>query len=872
MRRKLLFAATMLLAGMSSMQAQEWNASTIANGKYYIYNVGSGKYLGAGNSWGTQASLIQHPEYITIAEVGGKYTFESRVSNGSTSHYFNGSYMDNGTAIQLTIEDNGTYYVLTADNTNYYGYDGSTTVLSGTLTDKTSANAQWKIISEADMKSSLSTATVDEPVDATFLILDPNFGRNNRDYEKWTFTASNKNNHGDNTNFCVESWHATFTMKQTIADVPNGVYGLTAQGFYRQDGTDNDNLPYFFINSAKATFPLKTGSENSMTNASVSFTNGLYTIDPIYVKVTEGSIELGAKNEVNTALWCIWDNFVLTYYGDIELSEILFPVYVQQLTEAVDDAKALDMSEATAGAQTALQAVITEYDGKSYSTVEDYEAAIAAVRAGIDAANKSIAAYAAYSATKAFVKGIVAQDVYTDESNAVTDCNAAVAAADEAVAAAATETDINAQAEALKAAVKVFISSVTMNNEAYFDLTGLIANPTFDSNATTGWTYNVAPGYSARGKNAEYYEKTFDFNQTLLNMPKGSYELKVQAFQRPGSNAAAFTAYKAGTDVIDSYIYINEGQTKIKNVMSEYSETALNAADPDYAAWSDYKDTDGHWHPNGMYGASLYFNAGMYENSILTSVEGTLKFGFKGTYAASAWTLFDNFRLYYYGNAISVAISENADFSVVSDVENAKITLTRSFVADKWNTIVLPFDLTDAEAKAAFGNDVKVAEFAENSAEASNATVTFTTAASAAITANTPVLIKTTTSETEFVFTGKTIKAAAEAKVAGTNFSFVGSYKSTATIANGSYFIANDLLWKSEGTTTLKGMRAYIAPNTSGAKIVNFIIDGAVVTGINGMETKTPNSDKVYNLAGQEVKATKATKGLYIVKGKKQIN
>lgn len=172
----------MLLAGMSSMQAQEWNASTIANGKYYIYNVGSGKYLGAGNSWGTQASLIQHPEYITIAEVGGKYTFESRVSNGGTSHYFNGSYMDNGTAIKLTIEDNGTYYVLTADSTNYYGYDGSTTVLSGTLTDKTSANAQWKIISEADMKSSLSTATVDEPVDATFFILDPNFGRNNRDY------------------------------------------------------------------------------------------------------------------------------------------------------------------------------------------------------------------------------------------------------------------------------------------------------------------------------------------------------------------------------------------------------------------------------------------------------------------------------------------------------------------------------------------------------------------------------------------------------------------------------------------------------------------------------------------------------------------
>jgi hypothetical protein len=104
-------------------------------------------------------------------------------------------------------------------------------------------------------------------------------------------------------------------MSQTITDVPNGVYELTAQGFYRQDGEDNDNMPVFYINDQTAEFPLMTGTENSMTDASHSFSEGKYTIEPIRVVVTDGTITVGAKNEANVNLWCIWDNFELNYYG-----------------------------------------------------------------------------------------------------------------------------------------------------------------------------------------------------------------------------------------------------------------------------------------------------------------------------------------------------------------------------------------------------------------------------------------------------------------------------------------------------------------------------------------------------------------------------
>ena len=97
-------------------------------------------------------------------------------------------------------------------------------------------------------------------------------------------------------------------MSQEL-NVPNGVYKVKAQGFYRQDGNDNENLPYFFANDEKQTFPVRTGSENTMNAASSSFLAGLYFCEPITVTVTDHKLTIGAKNESNTSLWCIWDNF-----------------------------------------------------------------------------------------------------------------------------------------------------------------------------------------------------------------------------------------------------------------------------------------------------------------------------------------------------------------------------------------------------------------------------------------------------------------------------------------------------------------------------------------------------------------------------------
>ena len=73
---KLLLVA---FAAMVSLSASAWDGS---EGKVYLQNIGSGLWWGAGNTWGTQASLVNHPEYVTLHLSEGKYTLEGQVING----------------------------------------------------------------------------------------------------------------------------------------------------------------------------------------------------------------------------------------------------------------------------------------------------------------------------------------------------------------------------------------------------------------------------------------------------------------------------------------------------------------------------------------------------------------------------------------------------------------------------------------------------------------------------------------------------------------------------------------------------------------------------------------------------------------------
>ena len=397
--------------------------------KYIIGNAESSLFWGAGNDWGTRASLVAHPVYVKLDynEADGTYKLESQVSNKG-AYYFDGDYMDTNAPLSLTIkkietplgyeddaETKPVYGYTIANGDNYFGWDGTSTILGKNLT-ATDEKAIWLIMPLDEAKAGLGNATLEEPLDATLLIEDHDFGRNNRYQDRWTMEASNKNlSGGNNINNCAESWHSNFKLSQTITDAPAGIYTLTAQGFYGQDGTDNEHLPVFYANDATKTFPLKTGNEDSMSKASASFSAGLYTIEPLVFELKEGeTLTIGAKLEGNTNLWCIWDNFNLTYYGKNTTLEDVEAESLRKEVEALRE-KATDIYNEVEieSIKTILYDAI--YSTGSVSGAEAINNAITTLKAAIEQGEVSLSAKAKLDKMKELID---ATNVYTAEAKA----------------------------------------------------------------------------------------------------------------------------------------------------------------------------------------------------------------------------------------------------------------------------------------------------------------------------------------------------------------------------------------------------------------------------------------------------------------------
>lgn len=229
----------------------------------------------------------------------------------------------------------------------------------------------------------------------------------------------------------------------------------------------------------------------------------------------------------------------------------------------------------------------------------------------------------------------------------------------------------------------------------------------------------------------------------------------------------------------------------------------------------------------------------------------------------AGWFSFGDVRLFRLGN-LDVTLDEAKDNTI--EAMPANVTLKRTFVANKWNTLVLPFAVSAADVKTTFGAEAKIVVYSN----ADDVNINFTTSTKG-IEANVPVLIMPATVNTEhtYTFNGVSIVEAAP-KADGTNYSFVGSYK-PYNLVNDDYMLYADKWWKTEAGDTykIKAFRAYIKANTSAAaKQLNLVIDGQTT----GLKLNTVNGNiegETYNIAGQRV--ANSYKGLVIKNGKKII-
>ncbi len=187
-----------------------------------------------------------------------------------------------------------------------------------------------------------------------------------------------------------------------------------------------------------------------------------------------------------------------------------------------------------------------------------------------------------------------------------------------------------------------YLSGVTPTNlEKPFELTFMIDNAAIDDNS--GWS--DTPTFDASC--CEYFQRTFDFHQILKHMPRGSFKLTAQAFQRPGEYATAYNNFVNGTNHVSAVLYADDASVKIQHIGSEARRLSLSDDDVTVGNSELYI-------PNTMAGAAAYFKRRLYNNEVVTSTESndaSLRIGLKCTTSYNGyWTIFDKFRLYFYGS------------------------------------------------------------------------------------------------------------------------------------------------------------------------------------------------------------------------------
>ncbi len=225
------------------------------------------------------------------------------------------------------------------------------------------------------------------------------------------------------------------------------------------------------------------------------------------------------------------------------------------------------------------------------------------------------------------------------------------------------------------------------------------------------------------------------------------------------------------------------------------------------------------------------------------------------------------------------------------------VKVLRTISANNWNTLCLPFNMSEEQCKEVFGDDVQLAEYTgyEYNEEKELINVRFTEISS--ITANRPCIIKVsnaTDHENGFKVKNVDITPAENELDLVVEDEEMNAMIGTYTQApipyevdrRGNYtkqnlFLSgNKFYYATKDTKPMKGFRAYFdfyewkeakTALADGVKF-NFSVNDDEPTSIDGISTIEKVADGVYNVSGQKVSESSLEglpKGVYIVNGKK---
>ena len=248
-------------------------------------------------------------------------------------------------------------------------------------------------------------------------------------------------------------------------------------------------------------------------------------------------------------------------------------------------------------------------------------------------------------------------------------------------------------------------------------------------------------------------------------------------------------------------------------------------------------------------------------------------------------------------------LDEDKTLDVKKTYTGAKMLLHRTFtqsadnVKKKWNSIILPVDMTAAQVKEAFGDGVQMAKFDR----LENNWIKFSTVDVAAdgvvLKKNTPYIIYPTKEplgnysytidrETKTlngpVYVANGINyddqtSAMTHTVNGTGMTYTGSYDSKTVVSADSYMFSKGDLVHTSKEHTVKAYRCWLKEDVPTGKMLMFSLDGngmGGTTDIKVIEETAKNANAVYNVNGIRMNSSNTDnlpKGVYIINNKKVV-
>ena len=249
-----------------------------------------------------------------------------------------------------------------------------------------------------------------------------------------------------------------------------------------------------------------------------------------------------------------------------------------------------------------------------------------------------------------------------------------------------------------------------------------------------------------------------------------------------------------------------------------------------------------------------------------------------------------------------LVLDEDKTLDVTKTYTGATMLLHRTFTksADNnkkgWNSIILPVDMTAAQVKEAFGDDVQMAEFDR----LENNWIKFSTVDVAAdgvvLHKNTPYIIyptKEPLGNYSYTIDGVTEILNGPVYVAnginydnetsnlthtvsgGGGMTYTGSYSNPTAVSKDSYMFSKGDLVHTNKDHEVKAYRCWLKEDASSGRMLMFSLDGNGIDGTTGIhvieENKQNTNTGIYNLGGVRMNTNnvdKLSKGVYIVNNK----